>query len=289
MKQHLELMSKILREAPWVRGRNGFTKELFGASARYENVGEHFPVITTKRIPLQVVLAELICFVRGESDVREYQKLGCNIWNANADSQYWRASPYYSPHSLGRIYGVQWRDWLAYIPNGLWTWANGFEERSVDQLKNLIDGIKADPHGRRHIVTAWNPGELDQMCLPPCHILFQCNVSEDNKLSLMMYQRSCDMFLGNPFDISSYAFLMLIICHQTGLIPGDFIHHMGSVHIYREHLDAVDTQLQHSPMPLPKIVIEKELPCALEDYTAADFIFEREYVSHPPIKAPMVV
>ncbi|MCW8928790.1 MAG: thymidylate synthase [Gammaproteobacteria bacterium] len=243
MHQHLHTLAEVKYHGAEVIGRNGKTLELFGGQTKYPDVHNHFPIVTTKYLPIKVVLAELLCFINGYSDVRDFQKLGCNIWTQNAYSDYWKQSPFYKEHSLGRIYGVQWRDWRSvdpYVANNHYI--------KVDQLQKLVDGLIKEPYGRRHIVTAWNPGELDQMCLPPCHAFFQCNVTPDRKLNLLMYQRSCDLFIGNPFDIASYAALMLIICKLTGYTAGTLTHTMGSMHIYQEHYEAVHEQLSKVPL-----------------------------------------
>jgi len=214
---------------------------VFGRQSRFD-LAEGFPLVTTKRVPFGAIVHELIWFLRGSTNIAYLKKHGVTIWDEWADAS----------GELGPVYGRQWRSWPA--PDG----------RSIDQIANLIAGIKAvvaDPTasaGRRLIVTAWNPAEIAEMALPPCHTLFQFNVTGQN-LSCQLYQRSADLFLGVPFNIASYALLTALVAQVTGLVPGEFIHTFGDAHIYSNHLEQVDIQLAREPLPLPRIQIDPEV------------------------------
>jgi thymidylate synthase len=219
----------------------------------------------------------------GSNDNKILQRLGCEIWTANANADYWKPKAKFEG-DLGRVYGVQWRDWRR--PDG----------SSLDQLKTVIDKIKKDPNDRRLIVTAWNPGEIDEMALPPCHMIFQFFVT-NGKLSLHMFQRSCDTFLGVPFNIASYALLLHLIAQMTGLIPDELILTLGDVHIYHDHFDAVKEQLAREPFPLPTLRFDPTIK-SLEDIAIEMFLKPEDvtarislenYQHHPPIKAKMAV
>ena len=272
MKQYLDALKQIIETGVDRGGRNGLTRALFGMQMRYD-MADGFPAVTTKRLAFNVVKAELLWFISGSSDVKELQKLGCHIWDANADADYWKPKARFEG-DLGRIYGVQWRFWRT--PDG----------QTIDQLANTIQGIKTQPYSRRHVVTAWNPGELDQMALDPCHTFFQFFVAE-GKLSLQMYQRSCDMFLGVPFNIASYSLLLHMIAQVTDLVPGEFIHTLGDAHIYHLHFEQVETQLQREPLELPELYLNPKIK-SIEDFKMQD-IKLRNYKHHGTIKAPMVV
>jgi thymidylate synthase len=240
-----------------------------------------FPAVTTKRLAWKAVVSELLWFLEGSSDERrlaeilygdreartDHGVLKPTIWTANAEADYWKPKAKYEG-DLGRVYGVQWRDF------------NG-----VDQLKNLIDGIKKDPSGRRHILSAWNPAELDQMALPPCHVISQFDVT-DGYLSCQLYQRSCDMFLGVPFNIASYSLLTHIIARECGLKVGDFIWTGGDCHIYTNHVDAVKEQLAREERALPTLFMTVNKKW--NEYILEDFVLEK-YDPHPAIKAEMAV
>src|SRR6185437_16030200 len=195
------------------------------------------------------------------------------IWTDNAEADYWTPKSQFKG-DLGRVYGIQWRSWVA--PDGL----------VIDQVADLIEKIKKTPTDRRLIVTAWNPGELDQMALPPCHMFFQCFVA-DGKLSLFMHQRSCDLFLGVPFNIASYSLLLSMLAQATGLMPGEFVHSLGDTHIYHDHFDAVKEQLTREPLPLPTLWLNPEVK-EIGAFTMDDIRLDG-YESHPPIKAKMAV
>jgi thymidylate synthase len=234
-----------------------------------------FPAVTTKRLAWKSVVSELLWFIEGSGDERRLAEIlhgtrdpeKKTIWTANAEADYWKPKAKYEG-DLGRVYGVQWRDF-----------------GGVDQLQNLIDGIKKDPSGRRHILSAWNPAELDQMALPPCHVMSQFDVT-DGYLSCQLYQRSCDMFLGVPFNIASYSLLTHIIARECGLKVGDFVWTGGDCHIYTNHMDAVKEQLSREPRALPTLymTVNKKF----NEYTMEDFALEN-YNPHPAIKAEMAV
>ena len=227
--------------------------------------------------------AELLFFMSGENDNHILQRLGCEIWTANANSDYWKPRAKFEG-DLGRVYGVQWRHWRK------------LDGTTVDQLSQIIERIKTDPNDRRLIVTAWNPGELDEMALPPCHMIFQFFVT-DGKLSLHMFQRSCDTFLGVPFNIASYALLLYVVAQMTGLVPDELILTLGDVHIYHDHFEAVEEQLKREPYPLPKLWLDPNIK-SLEDVKMDKFqkpedvtviVRLENYQSHPAIKAAMAV
>ena len=265
MTSYLDALHQILTNGVDREGRNGGTRALFGMQLRY-NLQEGFPAVTTKKLAFRSMKAELLGFIRAYDKVEKFQKLGTRIWDANADT--WNRGG-----QLGRIYGVQWRQWRT-------------ENGEHDQLAEVISRLKEEPHSRRHIVTAWNPGELAEMALPPCHIFFQFFVA-DGKLSLQMYQRSCDMFLGVPFNIASYALLLSMIAQVTHLEPGEFIHTLGDAHIYAEHFEQVRTQLQREPYPPPKLVLNPNVTC-IDDFKMQDIRLV-DYQHHDIIRAPLIV
>ena len=238
------------------------TRSVFGRQIRYD-LGQGFPLVTTKRVHLKSVVYELLWFLRGDSNVRWLQERGVKIWDDWADES----------GELGPVYGVQWRSWPA--PDG----------GHVDQIAKVIEQIRTNPDSRRHIVTAWNPAEVDDMALPPCHALFQFYVA-DGKLSCQLYQRSADLFLGVPFNIASYALLTHMVAAQTGLEVGEFVWTGGDVHIYDNHVEQVRTQLARDPYPYPSLRIAPR--DSIFDYEFED-IEVLGYVSHPTIKAPIAV
>jgi thymidylate synthase len=257
-----------------------------------------FPATTTKKLAWRAVVSELLWFLEGSSDERRLAEIlhgtrdnvKKTIWTANADADYWKPNAEFEG-DLGRVYGVQWRTWRKYVeqkdmgPAHLGGTRIATDRHEIDQLQNLIDGIKRDPHGRRHIMTAWNPAELDQMALPPCHVMSQFDVT-DGYLSCQLYQRSCDMFLGVPFNIASYALLTHIIARECGLKVGDFIWTGGDCHIYNNHFDAVAEQLARTPKQLPTLFMTVDKKIA--DYTIDDFLLEN-YTPDAAIAAPMAV
>lgn len=239
------------------------TRSVFGRQMRFD-LSESFPLITTKRVHFKSVALELLWFLRGDSNVRWLQERGVSIWNEWADDD----------GELGPVYGVQWRSWPA--PDG----------GQIDQIAKVVESIRTNPDSRRHIVTAWNPAEVDNMALPPCHAMFQFYVA-DGKLSCQLYQRSADLFLGVPFNIASYALLTLMVAQQTGLEPGEFVWTGGDVHIYDNHVDQVREQISREPFPYPQLRLARK-PDSIFDYVLEDFEV-LDYRHHPGIKAPIAV
>ena len=264
MKQYLDLMQQVREEGNFKEDRTGTgTYSRFGHQMRF-NLQEGFPLVTTKKLHLRSIIYELLWFLQGNTNVAYLQENGVRIWNEWADEN----------GDLGPVYGAQWRSWPK---------ADG---TVVDQISNLIHDIKTNPDSRRLIVSAWNVGEIDNMALPPCHLLFQFYVC-DGKLSCQLYQRSADIFLGVPFNIASYALLTHMIAHVCNLEVGDFIWTGGDCHLYANHLEQTDLQLSRTPMPLPKLVIQND-PQSIFDFKFEDFEIQG-YESHPSIKAMVAV
>jgi thymidylate synthase len=264
MKQYLNLLETILKEGTEKPDRTGTgTVSRFGHQMRFD-LSEGFPVVTTKKLHLKSIIHELLWFLAGDTNIKYLTDNGVRIWNEWADED----------GNLGHIYGYQWRSWPT--PDG----------RHIDQISNVIDSIKNKPDSRRHIISAWNVGELDKMNLPPCHVLFQFYVA-DGKLSCQLYQRSADVFLGVPFNIASYALLTLMMAQVTGLQPGDFVHTFGDVHIYSNHLEQVKLQLTREPFPLPTMKINPEVK-SIFDFKFEDFELIN-YQAHPHIKGEVAV
>lgn len=282
MKNYNALLKEIMDTGSDRTGRNGVTRGVFTRELRFK-MEDGFPATTTKKLAFRTMAAELFWFMSGSNDNRILQKLGCEIWTGNANSDYWKPKAEYDG-DLGRVYGVQWRAWRR--PDGT----------TVDQLQQVIDKIKKDPNDRRLIVTAWNPGEIDDMALPPCHMIFQFFVT-NGKLSLHMFQRSCDMFLGVPFNIASYALLLHLIAQMTDLVPDELILTLGDAHIYHNHFDAVKEQLSREPYALPKIWINPKIKnladIDVSKLNTPDDVLAlvklENYQHHPAIKAPMSV
>ena len=264
MQPYLKLLSDILENGTDKSDRTGTgTRSLFGYQMRFD-LSKGFPLLTTKKLHLKSIIYELLWFIRGETNVRWLQERGVRIWDEWADEN----------GDLGPVYGSQWRSWPA--PDG----------RHIDQLAGVVESIGTKPDSRRHIVTAWNPAEVDEMALPPCHCLFQFYVA-DGKLSCQLYQRSADTFLGVPFNIASYALLTHMMAQVTGLEVGDFVHSFGDVHLYNNHFEQARLQLSREPRPLPRLVMNPERR-RLEDFVFEDFAFEG-YDPHPHIKAAVAV
>ena len=264
MKQYLDLM-KFVRESGTQKGdRTGTgTLSVFGYQMRF-NLEEGFPLVTTKKVHLKSIIYELLWFLKGSTNIDYLNEHGVSIWDEWADER----------GELGPVYGAQWRSWPTQ------------DGSSIDQISEVIDQIKVNPDSRRLIVSAWNVSQIDNMALPPCHAMFQFYVA-DGKLSCQLYQRSADIFLGVPFNIASYALLVLMMAKVTGLKPGEFVHTLGDAHLYLNHLDQVDEQLKRKPFPLPKMSITKDVKNVL-DIEYEDFSLE-DYESHPHISAPIAV
>ncbi|KKC35581.1 thymidylate synthase [Devosia epidermidihirudinis] len=264
MQPYLKLLSDILEHGADKADRTGTgTRSLFGYQMRFD-LSQGFPLLTTKKLHLKSIVYELLWFIRGETNVRWLQERGVKIWDEWADEN----------GDLGPVYGSQWRSWPA--PDG----------RKIDQIANVIESIRTKPDSRRHIVSAWNPAEVDEMALPPCHCLFQFYVA-NGKLSCQLYQRSADTFLGVPFNIASYALLTHMVAQVTGLEVGDFVHTFGDAHLYSNHFEQAQLQLTREPRPLPSLKINPAVK-NLEDFVFEDFEFVG-YDPHPHIKAAVSV
>ena len=261
MKQYLELLDRVLAEGVRKEDRTGTgTQSVFGHQMRF-NLEEGFPLLTTKKLHLKSIIYELLWFLQGDTNAKYLQEHGVRIWNEWADEN----------GDLGPVYGSQWRNW------------NG---EGIDQLAEVIDKLKHNPNDRRMIVSAWNVGKIAEMRLPPCHMMFQFYVA-GNKLSCMLYQRSCDMFLGVPFNIASYALLTMMIAQVCGLEPGEFIHTLGDTHIYHNHFEQVREQLSRQPLPLPVMKLNPAVK-NIDDFTYDDFTLEG-YESYGKLAAPVAV
>lgn len=247
MEQWKRILNKVLRQGEKREDRTGVgTLALFGEALTFDN-RDIFPAVTTKKLAFNQMAAELACFIQGHQTLDQFHSMGCTIWDGNGGSDYWAPRARHEG-DLGRIYGVQWRDWQSVGRDGIST-------VTVDQLKQLVDGMRKEPHSRRHVVTALNPGELDQMCLPPCHVLFQAYVSgpvDGNKrVDLCVYMRSVDLFLGLPFDIASYALLQRLIAKELGMDSGFLTFFLGDAHIYSNHVDQVNVVLSREELDPP--------------------------------------
>ena len=281
MKIYLDALSQVLNNGEVRDDRTGIgTISLFGLQQRYD-LAKNFPAVTTKKLAWKSMLGELLWMIEGSGDERRLAEIthgtkdgAVTIWTPNAMAPYWRSRAKYEG-DLGRVYGVQWRHWNKDITRKDMGAAHhggtrlAVDRTEVDQLADLISGIKNDPFGRRHIITAWNPGELDQMALPPCHMFAQFYVSRDRKLSCQMYQRSCDMFLGVPFNIASYSVLTHMIAQVCDLGAGEFVHVLGDAHIYLDHVEQVKEQLAREPLPAPQLWINPDVK-SIDKFTMED-------------------
>lgn len=264
MKQYLALMQKVFSEGQPKHDRTGVgTRSIFGHQMRF-NLQDGFPLVTTKRCYVRAIIHELLWFLKGDTNIRYLQDNNVTIWDEWADAN----------GDLGPVYGKQWRAWGC---------ADG---RQIDQISRVVQQLKQDPDSRRIIVSAWNVGELDAMALAPCHAFFQFYVA-DGRLSCQLYQRSCDVFLGLPFNIASYALLVHMLAQQCDLAVGDFVWTGGDTHLYQNHLEQAQLQLTRQPRALPRLVLKRRPP-SIFDYTFEDFELEG-YDPHPPIKAPVAV
>lgn len=264
MRQYLDLLDHVIKTGIEKKDRTGTgTISVFGYQMRF-NLEEGFPLLTTKKLHVKSIIHELLWFISGDTNTKYLNDNGVKIWNAWADKD----------GNLGPVYGHQWRSWQS---------EGG---KKIDQLINVINSINKSPDSRRHIVCAWNVGELEKMALPPCHLLFQFYIA-DGKLSCQLYQRSADIFIGVPFNIASYALLTMMVAQVTGLRPGDFVHTLGDAHIYLNHIEQVKLQLTREPHKLPKILLNPDISDILgfryDDFTLLD------YVAHPHIKADISV
>jgi thymidylate synthase len=293
MRQYLAILRRAIDDGDERRDRTGVgTRAIFGETMRFD-LSAGFPAVTTKRLAFRSVIAELLWFLAGSSDVNELNALGVHIWDGNAFADYWRARARF-PGDAGRNYGQQWRDWIT--PDG----------RHIDQLREVIRTIRAQPAGRRMLVTAWNPGEIDATSLPACHALFQFFVAR-GRLSLLMYQRSADLVLGVPFNMAQYALLLHLVAREAELEPFELVHVLGDAHVYLDHVDAARQQLEREPFPPPSLALDPEVR-GVDDAVARyrdilarvargeapgplldRFARLRNYQHHPPIKATMAV
>jgi thymidylate synthase len=264
MRQYLDLLRLVRREGVERSDRTGIgTLSVFGHQMRFD-LDDGFPLLTTKKLHLKSIIHELLWFLSGSTNVGYLREHGVRIWDEWADER----------GELGPVYGKQWRSWSA--PDG----------RSIDQIARLIGDLREAPYSRRHIVTAWNPAEVEEMALPPCHCLFQFHLA-NGRLSSQLYQRSADIFLGVPFNIASYALLTMMVAQVAGHRPGAFIHTLGDAHLYLNHLDQADRQLEREPRRLPRMIINPDVH-SIFDFTYDDFRVE-DYDPHPHIKAEIAV
>ena len=264
MKQYLDLMRHVLENGVDKSDRTGTgTRSVFGYQMRFD-LSAGFPIVTTKKLHLRSIIHELLWFIRGETNIRYLKENGVSIWDEWADEN----------GDLGPIYGAQWRSWPDY------------KGGTIDQLTQVVEQIRTNPDSRRLIVSAWNPAQIEQMALPPCHLLFQFYVA-NGKLSCQLYQRSGDIFLGVPFNIASYALLTMMVAQVCDLKPGEFIHTLGDAHLYRNHLEQARLQLTREPLPLPTMKLNPACR-QLSDFKFEDFTLEG-YEAHPHIKAEVAV
>jgi thymidylate synthase len=263
-RQYLDLLAEVLERGALKSDRTGTgTRSVFGRQMRFA-LERDFPLLTTKKLHLKSIIYELLWFLRGDTNVRWLQEHGVSIWDEWADAS----------GELGPVYGYQWRHWRT--PDG----------REIDQIRQVLDNLRARPDSRRHLVSAWNPADVDRMALPPCHALFQFYVA-DARLSCQMYQRSADLFLGVPFNIASYALLTLMVAQVVDLEPGEFVLTLGDAHLYLNHLEQAREQIRREPRPFPKLKLNPSIR-ELEQFSFEDFILEA-YEPHPAIKAPIAV
>ena len=264
MRQYLDLLARVRNEGARRDDRTGTgTLSVFGHQMRFD-LSEGFPLVTTKKLHVKSIVHELLWFLSGATNIAYLKEHGIGIWDEWADAE----------GELGPVYGKQWRSWQA--PGG----------RTIDQMALLVENLKRNPNSRRHIVTAWNPADVDAMALPPCHCLFQFYVAE-GRLSCQLYQRSGDIFLGIPFNIASYALLTHMVAQVVGLEPGDFVHTLGDAHLYLNHVEQADLQLSREPRPLPRLVLNRGVT-SLFDFKFEDIAIEG-YDPHPHIKAAVAV
>ena len=264
MKQYHDLLEQILKSGADKSDRTGTgTKSIFGHQLRFD-LADGFPLITTKKLHLRSIIHELLWFLKGDTNIQYLKDNKVSIWDEWADEN----------GNLGPVYGSQWRSWKT--PDG----------RTIDQIANVIEQIKTNPDSRRLLVVAFNPGEIDKMALPPCHAFFQFYIA-NGRISLQMYQRSADVFLGVPFNIASYALLLQMVAQVTNLVPGEFIHTLGDAHLYSNHLDQAKLQLTRDDRPLPQMILNKDVK-SIFDFKFEDFQLVG-YDPHPPIKAAVAV
>lgn len=262
MKQYLDLLQDIMDNGQDADNRTGiYARKVFGRQMRFD-LNDGFPLVTTKKVYLRAIIHELIWLLSGNTNIKYLHDNNVTIWDEWADEN----------GDLGPVYGHQWRN---------------FNSQGIDQIKDVIERIKKNPQDRRLIVTAWNPAQIEQMALPPCHCFFQFDVTPDGRLNCQLYQRSCDMFLGVPFNIASYSLLTMMVAQVCGLKPGEFVHTLGNAHIYSNHFDQVRLQLSRRPYPLPQMKINPEIK-DIDDFKFEDFELVN-YQCHPAIKGDVAV
>lgn len=294
MKNYLDVLGRIMKEGVDREGRNGATRALFAQQLRFNLMDEGFPAMTTKELAFKSVVGELLWFLEGSGDdnrLKEIMGKDKTIWTENSESDYWKPKAKFLG-DMGRIYGVQWRRWRkpVFVSGGNigheWV-PEHWKIEEVDQIAELINGLKKDPFGRRHIVSAWNPADLDDMALPPCHMIFQFFAYPNRKLSLHMMQRSCDMFLGVPFNIASYALLLSMVAQVVGMRPYECVLTLNDAHIYHSHFDQVREQLSRKPFSRPVLWLDERIK-NIDDFKM-EHIGLADYRHHEAIKAKMVV
>ena len=284
-QQYLDLIKNILDNGTWEEGRNGRTKSVFGNLMRFDLTNGQIPILTTKKTAWKTCLKELLWFIRGETDNKLLQEQGVHIWDGNTTREFLDSRKLnYREGLIGPGYGFQWRNFNAPYDQE----TGGPMEKGVDQLQQIIDALKdpAQRTSRRLVMSAWNPCQLNEMALPPCHILCQFNVHDGNKLSCCMMQRSSDFFLGIPFNVASYSMLTHLLAKHCGLEAYEFVHFMGNCHIYEEHVEGLKLQITRKPFPFPTVSI-KQVRENINDYTVDDFVLEN-YQHHEAIKVAMV-
>lgn len=285
--QYLNLVRRILTKGELVQGRNGYVKEVFGESMRF-SLDDSIPILTTKRVAWKTCLRELLWFIRGSTDNTELKNEKVNIWNENASREFLDSRGLFEREvdDLGPIYGYQWRNFNHPYKSCKTEYP---KDKKRDQLAGIIQALKHPEtrKSRRLIMTAWNPLQLDEMALPPCHIMAQFHTSNENRLSCSLYQRSADVALGMPFNIASYSFLTYLIANECGMIPHEFVYFIGNAHIYEPHIGAMEQQLLREPYPFPKCIIHPREGRTFETYNERDFELV-EYKHHPKIQMNMV-
>ena len=287
MLQYLKALSTVMRKGSDTENRTGVVaRSYFGLQLRF-NMRAGFPAVTTKKLMFSSVVKELLWFLSGSRNVRDLSSQGCNIWNANAYDPAWKGGKFEG--DVGKAYGHQWRHWGGERRFGEY---ESYVDAGIDQIRRLVEGLKTNPYDRRHIVTAWNPADVDDVCLPCCHVMFQCHVeppSNDHPrpiLNLGWTQRSCDMFLGVPFNIASYALLLHMLAAVVDMEPGTLVGNLIDAHVYATHFDQAEIVMKREPLPLPKLgMVSKP---RLEDFTPEDFQL-LDYRSYEPVNAEMVL
>lgn len=275
MQQWHDILRKVLNEGEIRQDRTGTgTLALFGEKLVFDNE-ETFPAVTSKKLAFKSMAGELACFLQGKQHLKDFHEMKCKVWDGNGNADYWKPDV---PGDLGRIYGVQWRNWRSLGVH--------LEVVEVDQLKDLVNNMKKQPHGRRHVVTALNPGELNQMCLPPCHVMFQAFVRGTSHVDILVYMRSVDLFLGLPFDIASYALLQRLLAKELGLKSGKLTFMLGDTHIYMNHIDQVKTVLERESFPAPKLHLDEDASLFNFHPDQASLV---DYLSHGTVAAPLSV